>query len=306
MEQNDQSNPDTLPSDNKEANNKVFGSSSEFFSELEQDVNGAIDDSLTDGLGQESLETGNDSPIQERQVPAQQATPSAPEGNSNSNIDWEKRYKDSSREAQKLSARVSELKPFEPLMDVMRKDSGLITHIKDYLQSGGKPAKSVKEELGLDEHFHYDPNEALDNPESDSAKVFEAHVVKAVNSKVDGALKSERAKVAQGQARNRLVHEANAFRKKHNIDNDTMKQVLQRAGTNKLSFEDAYLLVNKSGVQRNIENSVRQDVAQQMKNVRNIPQSASQTNSAHAEKSPTDSVFDSLLSSDDNVDNLFG
>jgi hypothetical protein len=305
MEQNDQSNPGTLPSDNKEANDKVFGSSSEFFSELEQDVNGAIDDSLVDELGQESLETGNDSPAQVQQVP-QQVTPNIPQGNSNSNIDWEKRYKDSSREAQKLAARVTKLKPFEPLMDVMRKDSGLITHIKDYLQNGGAPAKSVKEELGLDETFHYDPNEALDNPESDSAKVFEAHVDKAVKGKVDGALKQERAKVAQNNARNALIQQANAFRTKHNIDDNTMKEVLKRAASNKLNLEDAYLLVNKSGVQRNIEKSVRSDVAKQMQNVRNIPQSASQTNSAHAEKSSSDNVFDALLGSDDNVDNLFG
>jgi len=305
MEQNDQSNPGAIPSDNKEANDKVFGSSSEFFSELEQDVNGAIDDSLVDELAQESLETGNDSPTQVQQVP-QQATPNIPQGNSNSNIDWEKRYKDSSREAQKLAARVTKLKPFEPLMDVMRKDSGLITHIKDYLQNGGAPAKSVKEELGLDETFHYDPNEALDNPESDSARVFEAHVDKAVKGKVDGALKQERAKVAQNNARNALIQQANAFRTKHNVDDNTMKEVLKRAASNKLNLEDAYLLVNKSGVQRNIEKSVRNDVAEQMKNVRNIPQSASQTNSAHAEKSSTDNVFDALIGSDDNVDNLFG
>jgi FtsZ-binding cell division protein ZapB len=305
MEQ-DKSNPnDQLPADNKAANDQVFGSSSEFFSELEQDVNGAIDDSLVDSLGQEPLETRNESPIQEQRVP-QQATPNVPQGNNNSNIDWEKRYKDSSREAQRLSAEMTKLKPFEPLMDVMRKDSGLITHIKDYLKDGGKPSKSVKEELGLDEDFHYDPNEALDNPESDSAKVFEAHVDKAVKGKVDGALKIERTKVAQANAKNVLVKEANAFRTKHNIDNDTMKAVLQRAATSKLNFEDAYLLVNKSGVQKNMANSVRNDVAQQMQNVRNIPQSASQTNSAQADKSPADSVFDSLLGSDDNVDNLFG
>ena len=43
-----------------------------------------------------------------------------------------------------------------------------------------------------------------------------------------------------------------------------------------------------------------------MENVRNIPQSASQTNSAQAEKSKSDQIFDNLLGTDETVDNLFG
>tara|TARA_R100001463_G_scaffold35623_1_gene77346 strand:- start:1699 stop:2613 length:915 start_codon:yes stop_codon:yes gene_type:complete len=304
MEQ-DTSNPsDNLPADNKAANDQVFGSSSEFFEQLEQDVNGAVVEDTMNDLANETLDTGNDSPVQEAtpEMDPQQSL----QGNSNSNVNWEKRYKDSSREAQKLSARVKQLKPFEPLMDVMRKDKGLVTHIKDYLQNGGAPSKTVKEELGLDDDFHYDPNEAIENPESDSAKVFAAQMDRAVSAKVNTALDAEKKKSADAFKKQKLAQEANEFMKNNKLSADAMKLVLKKSHDSNLTFEDAYYLLNKGNANRNIANNAKQEVVQQMQNVRNIPQSASQTNSAQAEKSPTDNVFDTLLGQDDKVDNLFG
>ena len=47
-------------------------------------------------------------------------------------------------------------------------------------------------------------------------------------------------------------------------------------------------------------------MASQMKNVRNIPTSASGANSQQTEKSPDGQLFDSLLGMDSDLDNLFG
>ena len=43
-----------------------------------------------------------------------------------------------------------------------------------------------------------------------------------------------------------------------------------------------------------------------MKNVRNMPTSASGVNSAPDNQSPDDGIFDSLLGTDSELDNLFG
>ncbi len=305
MEQ-DKSNPnDQLPSDNKEANDKVFGSSSEFFDQLENEVNGAVNDELIDSVVQQTIDTGNESPAT-NEGPEKVTPQTDIQGNSNSTIDWEKRYKDSSREAQKLSAKVKKLTPFEPLLNVMRKDEGLVTHIKDYLQNGGKPDKSVKEELGLREDFHYDPNEAIEDPASDSAKVFNAHVDKAVKAKLDKTLAAKDKESKKALAQKQMVDQANAFQKEHKVEPEMMKEVLKKAYSSKLSLEDSYYLLNRTQASNNIANNVRQEVVQQMENVRNIPQSASQTNSADVQTNPTDDVFDTLLGQDENVENLFG
>jgi len=44
----------------------------------------------------------------------------------------------------------------------------------------------------------------------------------------------------------------------------------------------------------------------QMKNVRNIPPTASGANSQAEEKSPDNAVFDGILGLDGDLDNLFG
>lgn len=60
MEQ-DTSNPnDQLPANNKAANDQVFGSSSEFFEQLEREVNGGVDDSLVESAGQQTPEARNE------------------------------------------------------------------------------------------------------------------------------------------------------------------------------------------------------------------------------------------------------
>ena len=55
-----------------------------------------------------------------------------------------------------------------------------------------------------------------------------------------------------------------------------------------------------------VASATKQDMLDQMKNVRNMPTTASGTNSAQENKNPDDGIFDSLLDVDSGLDNLFG
>ena len=75
----------------------------------------------------------------------------------------------------------------------------------------------------------------------------------------------------------------------------------------KLSLDDIYYLVNKDKAATNVANNTKQDMLKQMKNVRNIPASASDSNNqGNSQKSPDDTLFEGMLGLDDDVDNLFG
>lgn len=306
---NPKNEPKNAPDNKGQGSN--LGSSEAFFSQLESEVNGSIDDSLLDAVDDSVInaydsnpqnETRNEPPVQ--QPDPARATPPAMKGTSNS-IDWEKRYKDSSKEALRLSSKVKEFNQFEPLLNVMRKDKGLVTHIKDYLEAGGAPEKSLKEELKLPEDFIYDPNEAVNDKDSDSAKVFNAQVNKAVESKV-GEITGEQKRLAQmQQAKLKAMELAKQFQVKHKIPGAEMKELLQEAAKKKLSLDDTYYLRNRENAGRNMATNVRKDVMNQMQNARNIPQSASHSNSARVEKDPVDDLFDTLKGSDE-ADNLFG
>ena len=141
-----QSNPET-PQD------EVFGSQgNDFFEALENDVNGAIQDETQNS---EVTPTPNSGPEQVTHVNSEEGS------NNEAQVDWEQRYKDSTREAQRLHQEMTELKPFIPVLDAMKNDSGLVDHVRNYLTDGGKPSATIQEHLGLGEDFVFDAQEAM-------------------------------------------------------------------------------------------------------------------------------------------------
>ena len=81
---------------------------------------------------------------------------------------------------------------------------------------------------------------------------------------------------------------------------------VDQAKSHVLTLEDVHHLVNRDTVAANTANSTRNDMLNQMKNVRNMPTSASGANSQAVPESPENNVFDALLGMDDDMDNLFG
>ena len=80
-----------------------------------------------------------------------------------------------------------------------------------------------------------------------------------------------------------------------------------RAKEHILTLEDIHYLLNKDKTAANTANSTKKDMLNQMKNVRNIPASASGANSQGSkEQSMEDNVFNALKGVDDDLDNLFG
>lgn len=280
-----------MVTDDNQSNPTRVGSD-DFFSDLDQAVNGVVTQ------GNEAINAKQETQTQQVQQPGNLA----PKG-----VNWQKRYKDSSREATKLSKQLSELKPFVPVLAAMRRDSGLVEHVRDYLKDGGKPNKSLKEKLGLDEDFVYDSHEAMSDPDSGSAKLQQAHVDELVNSRVNQVLSRE--KQAAAKTNMALVQKRQEvdFAKKHKMSKTDFEAFKEEAKQRRLTLEDVYFLVNKDKSKANIANNAKKDVLNQMKNVREIPTTASDANNqGTSERSPEDKLFQEMMGLDDDVDNLFG
>ena len=135
--------------------------SSEFFDQLENEVNGGIIDTEV---------TQNQTSGSEQVTHVQHDNGSDNvKQSSNDSTDWKKRYEDSSREAVRLSDQYKSVEPFVPVLEAMKNDSGLVDHVRNYLVNGGQPEKSIQEHLGLEEDFMFDQQEAMIDPDSDSA-----------------------------------------------------------------------------------------------------------------------------------------
>ena len=151
----------------------AIGLSSEgFFEALDTQVNGGIIDAppSQEQTTSQVLEDAGEQFLKE-----QQEKESPEEGQADIE-NLQKRYSDSSREAKRLSGRLSEVEPYMPILDAMREDPNLVSHVRNYFEGGGQTPVSMKEKLNLNEDFVFDPDEAMSKPDSDSAKVLSATI----------------------------------------------------------------------------------------------------------------------------------
>ena len=296
MKEETQGNPEAV-------DNGVFGSDSDdFFSALEEDVNGLVqDEEVTPKAEAQATPPGDPN----------NATANVTNGSQSSELDvLKKRYSDSSREAQKMRAQLNELKPFIPVLDAMKQDDGLVSHVKNYFEEGGQVTGDIKKELKLDEDFQFDSDDMINNPESDSRKVFDSMIQKTVNEKANQIVQQQESKAQQEAYKNHVASTAKEFIEKNGLTEQEFDNFVQEAQhkfqTVGMTFDDMWLIVNKDKAATNVANSTKKDMLNQMKNVRNIPTSQGASNNAGEPASQNDSVFDALLNSDGNIEELLG
>ena len=271
-------------------------SSDGFFEALDTQVNGGILDAppSQEQATSQSLEDAGNQFLQE-----QQQKESPVEGQADIE-NLQKRYSDSSREAQRLNGKLTELEPYMPILDAMREDPNLITHVRNYFQGGGQAPVSMKEQLNLDEDFVFDPDEAMSNPDSNSAKVLGATIDGVVQKRLNDALSTQK------NENQRLTKESE-FRSKFNLSEDQWKNFVSFAKNKTLQLDDIYYLMNKGQREQNIAQSANQEVTNQMKKVQQRPQSlASQGSASEPQKSPDDSVFEEILGIDTTLESVLG
>ena len=271
-------------------------SSDGFFEALDTQVNGGILDAppSQEQATSQSLEDAGNQFLQE-----QQQKESPVEGQADIE-NLQKRYSDSSREAQRLNGKLTELEPYMPILDAMREDPNLITHVRNYFQGGGQAPVSMKEQLNLNEDFVFDPDEAMSNADSDSAKVLGATIDGVVQKRLNDALSTQK------NENIRLTKESE-FRSKYNLSEDQWKTFVSFAKNKTLQLDDIYYLMNKGQREQNIAQSANQEVTNQMKKVQQRPQSLASTGgSPEPQKSPDDSVFEEILGIDTTLDSVLG
>ena len=273
--------------------------SKQFFDSLDHEVNSQIQDAKV---------TPN-----QQSGPAQVTHNRKDEGSnkvveqSHNSTDWQKRYTDSSREAVKWRDKFKTVEPFVPVLEAMKNDSGLVDHVREYLKSGGAPAKSIQEQLDIPEDFIFDQQEAMTNPDSDSAKVMNAHVDTLVEKRVGSLVQNERAKNQQLAQAKAMKEQEIAFMKKNNMSREDFETFKNKAKTHRMTLDDVNYVLNRDKVSANVAQSTKKDMLNQMKNVQNMPTTASGANSqGSGHKSQDREVFENILGFDSGTDNLFG
>ena len=276
---------DMFPADSPES---ASPNADDFFEALDRKVNEGI------------LEPEETTASNVQQSPSEPTSEMSPQENGNLEHDWEKRYTDSSNEARKLNGQLKELEPYVPILNAMKQDPNLITHVRDYFEGGGKPPKSVKEQLGLDEDFIFDPDEAVTDSDSSSAKVLQSVIDGAVQRRLTTFQQSQ-----QKEADNKNAEKS--FRDQHQMSDEEWNEFVDYSKSRTLTLDDIYFLKNRDNRDTQVANSTREEMKDQMQRVRSKPQSAARAGSQGTpQKSGDDNIFDSILGIDKELDSMFG
>ena len=278
----------------------VEDSNADFFDALETQVNGAIQDTPAEQAVQE--------PVSDQVTP--QVDSSSREVPQNSNWEDESnpykvRYSDSTREAQRMKAENDKLKPYESLIGVLEQDAELVDIVRGYLDKGTKP--DMKQSLDLGDDFVFDMDEAISDPDSKSAQVFNTIVDKRADQKAGDRIAAERQKAQQAAQKRNMQSQTKQFVDANKMNKDEFSELSKWAQTHQLSWDDINFLKNRDKANAKIANNSKQQVLDQMKNVQSMPATASAAGGENpGDRDHNDSIFDLIQKADNNLDNVFG
>ena len=277
--------------DNNDAPESSFDES-DFFSQLDQGVNGGIleaeqTDTQTTFQQEGDNTQSNESPIGNEVQQSEDVE------------NLKQRYADSSKEGKRLNQRLKELEPYLPVLDAMRDDSNLVSHVRDYFQNGGDAPKSMTEKLNLGDDFIFDPDDAVSDPNSDSAKVLNSTIDGVVQRRLTQGLEEQRTENEQMRTRN-------DFRQSKNMNDAEWNDFVSFSESHTLSLDDIYFLKNRGARESNIASNAGRQATEQIKNVQGRPKSLATTGSAKIDASSDDVLFDAIMGIDKQLDNAFG
>ena len=272
--------------ESKSVQDEVMGmSSNDFFESLDREVNGGILDEPSQTTSEQSDNT--------------QTSPNVEVQNEVSEVDTlQKRYSDSSREAKRLNSKLKEIERYMPILDAMREDPNLISHVRNYFEGGGQTPETLNQQLNLDEDFVFDAEEAFSKPDSDSARVMGATIDGVVQRRLNNVLQSQKVENAK------MAKEAQ-FKQKMNMSDEEWSEFTNFAKSKSLELEDIYYLMNRKNRDEKIADNARQEIHNKMREVQQQPGTLATQGSTTVETSPDDSVFDTILGSGSELEKAF-
>ena len=280
-------NADTAP-ESENIQPDVDFDSDDFFESLDNSVNAGI-------LDEPSQSTSNETSVNTQSSPSEVQQQS---DGSDTDV-LQKRYSDSSREAKRLNNKLQELEPYMPILEAMREDPNLITHVRNYFEGGGQTPQNMAEKLNLPEDFVFDADDAFSTPDSDSAKVLGATVDGIVSRRLNTALSGQKAE-------NQRLTKETSFRQTHEMSDEEWSNFVDFAKSKSLELDDIYYLMNRNNRDEKIADNTRQEIQEKMRTVQDTPDSLATTGGTQVEESPDDRVFEAILGSDGELEKAFG
>jgi len=212
--------------------------------------------------------------------------------------DTKSKYGASSANAKRLHEKTQAFEKYSPIYDLLEKDEGAVNALSNYINKNQSVQDSVKAELGLDSDFEYSEQDAVNNPDSDSAKVMQRMMEITAEKVSNKKAQDQEAKFAADKRREVLHAEGQDLKAKYNLNEEDFNSFIDKVNSHKMTLEDLYLVINKDKVQENLVNNI---VKEKLGNNSQSRRSLASVGDS-ADKSVESSIMDVLVSVDHGTD----
>jgi len=201
----------------------------------------------------------------------------------------EKAYKElETKLGQKSQAaeKLRELQPVLPMLEAMLSDDTFLGLAEDYFTDPEKQKEALRSQLGIDDDYVFDLNNALSDPKSEDAKIL---------NKVMQA-KAPKKQPTNSQTENSQYNEADkkALMEKYDLGEKEFNEMMSNASDYKISYEDIYFLLNKEKILAEREKKAQKAIKEQMGNAQRFRKSPSPSSKRTPDKSPEDSFMEMM------------
>lgn len=203
-------------------------------------------------------------------------------------------YEASSKEGKRLAAKLKEIEPLMPLINEMNNNEDVFNAVKNTLQ--GKPTtQGDSQGLELPDDFVLDTDEALRNPNSDSAKFLRAFIRNEAKTVAQSETNKIQESLSNRDRRSEIDRQKAELMETYGLDEDGFNEFMAKVKSQKISLEDMYNLMQLKENGFNMSKSMtEEEVLQRLQNSRRKKTLANKETD-NSSIDPLDEIMDAVI-----------
>jgi hypothetical protein len=181
--------------------------------------------------------------------------------------------------------KLRELNPVLPMLEAMLGDETFLEMAESYFTDPQAQSEAMKKQLGIDDNFVFDLNQALSDPKSEDAKIL---------NKLMQAKQPKQTQTKPQQDQSISDADKEAFMKKYNLSSEDYDEMMGRAQQHKITHDDIYFLMNKDKIIAEAKKEAQLGVKKQMQTAQRLKKPVSAGEGTYQESAPEDSFMNAL------------
>jgi len=181
--------------------------------------------------------------------------------------------------------KLRELNPVLPMLEAMLGDETFLGIAEDYFTDPQAQSEAMKKQLGIDDNFVFDLNNALSDPKSEDAKIL------------NKLMQAKQPKPTQTNTQNNQQtseEEKKRLMEKYDLSEEGYNEMMDKAAQHKITHDDIYFLMNKDKIISEAKKEAQSGVKKQMQTAQRLKKPVSAGEATNQQSSPEDSFMNAL------------